>query len=898
MRTRTGKLLGDLNKRGGAFATASVPQQPLTNAFNPAIPVFDETTITDENQTTYVLYPYELNDVPVITKSVYDASSPQIISDRAYSPSKTNVMYHDEDGVIKVLAGSSFTLRIQAQQPNILNVENGVPEIKQGTQELQFTWLLDGQLISDINLSNRFEERLDVIESNTNELIFRNITTRSAGRYTCIIANDIGESESEPIDLQVIAVNDPDNTFFRQNIIQNGFASDGVNNWTILLGDIATKNFSSEVMESELKSPNTALFGHTPNAVYPHPSNIRFNGIRNYRPADLLNKGSAYFHRGTLPAYAAGGTRQAAMYQDIDLTEISDLIAGRVYGCNGVRAYIGAIIGNAVSYYRLTADLIGPESRNDPKQFFLGAPRLTYENAVLTGLPIIEESAKVIVQEFEGATPLSSIQFSIEPSGEPGVAYNYNTKKVTHIELKDTLSTFLDSDTVSDQANPPIAGNIVQNDGSVWSPSAITGRSGKIINTYSQLYPNLQSYYTYGQYAQYQDAMIRILNPKTNKIRVTIQFTFDSLRLTETDPTLLNGSVYEAFKWEKPLFKLLLREWPDPYHVIIQNNQNASWKEKGFEGVTPQSTSRPMVTGLGLILDPLTNSSADIENFRTEIGTVISPQEERARNIRPNPVNVLKNGSVNFETVVKNTEGLNTTLNFGSNYFIRFFRKYTSIAQNDISWSPDWATTFDGDIYNQDDELHDGSLTIYNSKDEIVINVSFNAEGEIKYGQNAIDYFGGDGTQTDGGLGFVTIVVRAFGTSSGTQGNKDKPANKAVPFLSLGLRNTKSQLQTDGEVVKVVAWPALQLTNTGQPISNFKTPSSIQGASLVKWEGPAYYNNLHTNRRTISVKVPANCLASVIAGIRNNDNGIDSVDGVLSTKFEFNSNNQLVYYTY
>jgi hypothetical protein len=898
MRTRTGKLLGDLNKRGGAFVTASVPQLPVTNAFNPAIPAFDETTITDENQTTYILYPYELNDTPVITKSVYKASSPEIISSRAYSPSKSNIMYHDEDGVVKVLAGSSFILRIEAQQPNILNVENGVPEIKQGTRELQFTWLLDGRLLSDLEVSDTYTESPDVVESGTNELVFRNITTRAAGRYTCVIANDIGETESEPIDIQVINVNDPENTFFRQNIIQNGFASDGTNNWTILLGDIVTKNFSSEAIEGELKSPNTAVFGYTSDAIYPHPSNIRFNGVRNYRPADLLNRGSAYFCRGTLPPYAAGGTRQAAMYQDIDLTEISDLIAGRVFGCNGVRAYIGAIIGNAVSKFRLTADLIGPEARNDPKQFFLGAPKLSYENAVLSGLPDIEESVKVTVQEFEGATPLSSVQFTIEPAGKPGIAYNYNTKKVAQIELNDTLSTLLDSDQVSEQFNPPNIGTITQNDGSVWSPSAITGRSGKILNTYSQLYPNPQAYFTYGQYAQYQDAMIRVLNPKTNKIRVTVQFIFDSLRLTETDPILLDGNVYDAFAWEKPFFKLILKEFPDPYYKIIANNENELWKEKGYKGIVPQSVSRPMVTGLGLILDPLTNTSVGIENFRTELATVLSPQEERAANKRPNPVNVLKNGSADFNTVVKNTKGLNTTLNFGSNYWIRFFRKYTSLVRDDTSWSTDWASTFDSDIYNQDNEFHDGRLTIYNSKDEIIVDVSFDGEGEIKYGQDAINYFGGDGTQTDGGLGFITIIVRAFGTSSGTGGNKDKSANKAVPFLSLGLRNTKSQVQTDGEVVKVSAWPAFNLTNTGQSISNFKTPSNIQGASLVRWNGPAYYNNLQTNRRTISVKIPANCLATVVAGIRNNDNGIDSVDGVLSTKFEFNSNDNLVYYTY
>jgi len=73
------------------------------------------------------------------------------------------------------------------------------------------------------------------------------------------------------------------------------------------------------------------------------------------------------------------------MYQDIDLSEITDYISGRAYGSEGVRAYFGCMIGNAITRFIPTLDILGPDERNKEDFYFTSVPRLTYENFVLAG---------------------------------------------------------------------------------------------------------------------------------------------------------------------------------------------------------------------------------------------------------------------------------------------------------------------------------------------------------------------------------------------------------------------------------------------------------------------------------------------------------------------------------
>ena len=123
-RTPNGQyLIADLNDKEGAYVSASLPQEEFSD--------------TNENQTVYNLFPYELNDVPIFTKNVYESSEPQIVSEQSYDPGQDN-LYYDSAGTIRVVVGSSFKLAVSAQQPNVLNVENGIPILKPAQGELRY----------------------------------------------------------------------------------------------------------------------------------------------------------------------------------------------------------------------------------------------------------------------------------------------------------------------------------------------------------------------------------------------------------------------------------------------------------------------------------------------------------------------------------------------------------------------------------------------------------------------------------------------------------------------------------------------------------------------------------------------------------------------------------------
>ncbi len=211
-RSLNGKyLVADMNDAEGAYVSASLPQVEFSS--------------TDENQTVYNLFPYELNDVPIFTSNVYESSEPQIISEQSYVPGQDN-LYYDSEGTVRVVAGSSFKLVASAQQPNVLNVENGIPIIKPANGELRYEWLVDGNLVFDVEPSF-LDRRVDQRRSNDNVLEFVNVTKRMQGTYTCVVTNDIGQITSEDIAIEILdptRTDDPFLPFNRKNIIQNGFA--------------------------------------------------------------------------------------------------------------------------------------------------------------------------------------------------------------------------------------------------------------------------------------------------------------------------------------------------------------------------------------------------------------------------------------------------------------------------------------------------------------------------------------------------------------------------------------------------------------------------------------------------------------------------------------------------
>jgi len=604
-RSLNGKyLVADMNDAEGAYVSASLPQVEFSS--------------TDENQTVYNLFPYELNDVPIFTSNVYESSEPQIISEQSYVPGQDN-LYYDSEGTVRVVAGSSFKLVASAQQPNVLNVENGIPIIKPANGELRYEWLVDGNLVFDVEPSF-LDRRVDQRRSNDNVLEFVNVTKRMQGTYTCVVTNDIGQITSEDIAIEILdptRTDDPFLPFNRKNIIQNGFALDSTNNWTAIIGELASKQMLSKDQETNAKRPNASVFGHMPGEIYPHPINIRTNSVIDFTPADLIKKNAAYFTRGPIEYIANGGTNQVAAYQDIDLSEITDYISGRAYGSKGVRAYFGCVLGNAITRFIPTIDIVGPDERNKEEFYFSNAPRISYENFVLAGPAHLEETVTVIVQEYEGETPLPS---TIYENGEE--------KLVDNIQIVDKLST-LYKQTSQDPVQPPFP-TVTTGEGDIVALNPITEGYAQVLNLYNSIYPSKQEHYAYGQYAEYQDYVISKLNTRTNKIRVTLRFDIATERMNEIAPDVISNDLFDLELWRKPYIKLLFKEYVNSVLSVFQQNQSSQYKDRPLnEQIRPGNASHAMATSLGLILEPITPTTQDISGFKGGLIEVVSKELEQ-----------------------------------------------------------------------------------------------------------------------------------------------------------------------------------------------------------------------------------------------------------------------------
>ena len=116
-RTSNGRfLIADLNDSEGAYVSASLP--------------LATTADRDENLTVYTIFPYELNEVPIFTNSLFNNSQPRIVNATGFFPERTDVAYYTDGNTVRVVAGSTLVLKVSAQQPDVLNVEIGVPIIK------------------------------------------------------------------------------------------------------------------------------------------------------------------------------------------------------------------------------------------------------------------------------------------------------------------------------------------------------------------------------------------------------------------------------------------------------------------------------------------------------------------------------------------------------------------------------------------------------------------------------------------------------------------------------------------------------------------------------------------------------------------------------------------------
>lgn len=642
MRGVDGRLIADLNDNLPANASGSI--------LSPA------TSSIDENQTEYILLPELINDPPYISQSIYDTSTPLIKPIQFNQPGLQN-MFVDSQGVVKVLIGTSFKLKLKAQQPPVYNIENGKPtlivdtlplppppvpgvEVSSGTLEskIVYTWRRDDVIVQNEIDIDRPGASIAVGGTLKDELVINNISPKFAGTYVCEVSNDIGVNDSEQITIEVY---NPDvEDFFYNNLVENPYGKNDTDQWLTPDQDFKTNRLSNTEFKNLSQPWNRDTFGYTVDMFYPRPYHINTYHIKNSNfTEDLLREGY-YFTRDVFKYKAKDGKAIINAEYDVDLTDAVDYIQGSVYGVDGVRAVFGAYLGNAISRYKSTITTALVEYRNFKNTVDITKPRPSPENCLLAGVPVLDETVTVVITEMDNDTPLMSTIYDVNTGAtvtQPGCV------------VFDPWTRGLSSINQNIQIYPP---------GSAGYVSLGNTNEEKIIHVANNVlqYPSRDYIATHAQYVEWNKVVIDKLNFKTNKIRISLNFTTTTDVLTDTTTELLDESdaCFESHPWEL-IAKTgrFPQTFPDDYFSTTVNGKPNQFVSLYYLNKTskPNNTSptqfypllgppRALVTGLNLVLIPLESTEpAKVKYYtKTILEGNVNPSNYTAINTAVTPL--------------------------------------------------------------------------------------------------------------------------------------------------------------------------------------------------------------------------------------------------------------------
>lgn len=631
MRNIDGTLNGDLNDNISAIRTGSITIVP--------------TSSIDENLTTYDLLPVIINEPPIITKPIAEASRPKIRSS-ATADATGKFLYEFPDGTIKVAKGTTFELRIEAAQPNTFNIENGVPVIKEASQDLYYQWRQDEAIIRTYKLDTLGHQT--IISGSV--IRFERIQPNDAGTYTVEISNDIGSVISEPVTIEVYNL-DLDSYFYR-NLVVNGSATDGTNGWEGDTSEFVARSFSKK-STVELRTPyRVDLFGYNVDTMHPRPYQLETSVVKgiNYERQFLATGNGGYFSRDVYKFEKAGGKFYVKTYQDIDVSEIQDFIKGSVYGIDGVRAVFGCYIGNAVSSYVPTKETMLLETKTNPINYFLGAPRISLENFLMAGPGRAVDRVYVTLEEYDNETRLVSrllndrgqVQrqantITLQDPWTKRLSKHYG-KQYYPVDVYRLGSGDLPITPGPISSPPPLSpfqpqigpNGLLQQVPDIPPPSPTFVQLTSPGNWYDatlftadELYPDPNKRPTHGQYLEFNRLVLERLNPKTTKIRIGIHFYMDDLRLFDIQDYENTGSdrIWETVSWEKNYKKGTFKQEGSTNEVGFIRSTIASiekYKDRPLvEQVPLAPPPRVAVTGLALALLPIERQNAADTKYYT-----------------------------------------------------------------------------------------------------------------------------------------------------------------------------------------------------------------------------------------------------------------------------------------
>jgi len=585
MRYPDGALVGDANDN--FQATSSVSLSPLV------------TSSLNENLTSYDLLPVIVNKTPTVVATVVDGSTPPIKSIHLVDGSGQS-MYVNASGVVRVCIGTSITLRFAAQQPDKLNVENGLLVMIPDQTDLVYTWKVNDIPLADFQLG-RLRSSLMV---DRGECVITNIQITHSGTYQCEVSNDIGSVLSEAV---VIEVYNPDaDPKLHSNLITNPYGQDGVDGWNASTSEFVTKEMSTTSAEQFKVVNNINVFGYTADMMHPRPYQLNPGVIRGVDLASNLTRRGTYFSRAPYKFLARGGSTYVKAYQDIDLSDLVDLIAGGVYGIGGLRGIFGCYIGTGISNYAPTEELTPINNRKNRREHFFGAPRLSVENWLAAGQPELIDRAYVTIEEFQDETRLASRL--LNQSGQ-------STLETRVITLHDPYTKAINQAPSTPYYPGSTRFPTDQYELGFTSPGE---RVDRILHAADSLMPNYEDRFTFGQYVEFNRVILDKLNPKTNKIRVALNFFCEDYKLIEpgTLSELGSDEVWDFSGWSRPAKKNTFGELPSNTDSIF-DRLNTSDQIPATEKFLTQPDPRPIITGLVLGLVPILNEKPNLTSFYT-----------------------------------------------------------------------------------------------------------------------------------------------------------------------------------------------------------------------------------------------------------------------------------------
>jgi len=622
MRYADGTLIGDLGDNVLAITTGSV-LSPVTSSI-------------DENSTRYSLIPVQINQPPVFYKSITDETTPQTLS---YPPLIRNPyrlptieennqkLYRHPNGVIKVVANSSIRIKVTAEQPATLNIENGIPQVLQPQTGLTYQWFKDGVEINSSGIAS-LNSLVDILG---NTITFYKVQPEQAGTYSCEASNDSGTTISDECTIEVHSTQE-DGMYFR-NIIQNPNGSNGVDSWESTNDELIARPFLPKTQTPELrKTKNIDGFGYTADMMNPKTQYLNYGQLINNS-----KEPTHYFTRTRFKYINNGGSLIVKAYQDVDLSDMQEHIRGGIYGIKGVRALFSCYIGNAISNYIPTKTMLTSDDRTIGykddilKKPSLSTSRLSAENFNTAGPGLLYEKVYVTIEEYNAESRVPSTIYDLSPDqikGKPGNVIDpwQETTRITRDipTLYDPWYSTIDKYNTGTQyytGHNPSLGD----------------RGDAILFAADELLPNKRNRPNYGQHIQLNKAIISQLNDKTTKIRITLNF----------ETTDVNRLVYE--RWQEAIETLPDDTFEFRYNQIPANPPNSdssnTWTstspyEQGdgstvvgvLRSVYPDknlvdllrrgTTPRGIVTGLNLSLIPIFNDNIQLTDYYTNTSII------------------------------------------------------------------------------------------------------------------------------------------------------------------------------------------------------------------------------------------------------------------------------------